>query len=122
MDEKKDFFAELKTALEQYVRNRLLLIRLQLAEKISKLVAGMFTGLLIAMLAFFILLFLSIMGGYYFAYLTGSLYWGFGIIAGFYIILLILIILFRKKVLEKNIVNMVIEVLLEKTDNEDESQ
>jgi hypothetical protein len=73
------------------------------------LVATLFSSLIIAILAFFILLFISIMAGYFFASVTHSLYIGFGIVAAFYIILLILIIKLRKKVIEKKIIDDVIK-------------
>ena len=120
MEEHKSFFTESKEAVEQYLQDRLLLIKLQTTEKISKLIAAMFTSLLIAILGFFILLFLSIMVGYYFASLTGSNFLGFGIVAAFYLILLGVIIAIRKNVIQKNIINMVIEVMFEKTKEAEE--
>jgi hypothetical protein len=122
MDEQKNFFADSKQAIEKYLHNRLLLIKLQLTEKVSKLAAVIFTGLILAALSFFILLFVSIMAGYYFADLTGSNYSGFGIVAAFYLILLIIIILLRKKVLQKNIINMMIGIMFEKTKDETENE
>jgi ABC-type glycerol-3-phosphate transport system permease component len=116
----QNFFEESKQALKKYLQDRLLLIKLQLTEKISKLVAVMFTSLLIVVIGFFIVLFLSMMAGFYFASLTGSNYIGFAIVAGFYVILLIVIIALRKRVLQKNIINMIIEVMFEKTKEEHE--
>jgi hypothetical protein len=122
MNDQNSFFTESKDALEKYLQNRLLLVQLQVTEKVSKLMAAMFTGLLIAVLSFFILLFLSIMAGYYFAALTGSTFLGFGVVAAFYLILLIVIIAIRKNVIQKNIINMVIEVMFEKTKDESENE
>ena len=119
MESQQDFFAESKTAIEDYVHNRLFLIKLQAVEKISKLSAAMFAGLLIAVLSFFIILFLSIMAAWYFGELLGSVYIGFGIISAFYVIVLVLILVFRKKVLEKTITNSVINIFFEKTDHDD---
>jgi ABC-type glycerol-3-phosphate transport system permease component len=122
MAEQNSFFEESRQALEKYIHDRLLLIKLQLSEKISKLVAGLFTGLLIAVLGFLILLFLSIMAGYAFASLTGSNFLGFGIVAAFYLILLIVMIAIRKTVIQKHIMNMVIGIMFEKTKEKDENE
>jgi len=122
MSDQKDFFEESKDAIRKYLQDRLLLLKLQLTEKIAKLTAVMFTSLLIAVLSFFIILFLSMMAGYYFASLTGSTYIGFGIVAAFYVVLLVIIIILRKKVLQKNIINMIIEVMFEKTKEEHEHE
>ena len=96
MEEKEDFFKESKKAIEEYIEERMLLFKLQSIEKASKLIAVLFTGLLLAILGFFILLFLSIMLGYFFASITGSLYLGFGIVAAFYLILFLVIFKIRK--------------------------
>ena len=57
MSTQQDFFADSKQAIENYIHSRLLLIRLQAIEKISKLSAAMFSGLLIGMLSFFVIFF-----------------------------------------------------------------
>lgn len=120
--QEENFFDESKKVLEQYIEDRILLLKLQSVEKISVLVSLMFTGLLVALLGFFVLFFISIMAGYYFASLTGSLFAGFGIVAGIYIILLILVIALGKKHLTTFITNRVIEIFFDKNqkdDNED---
>jgi len=122
MGDQKNFFEESKDAIKRYLQDRLLLLKLQLTEKIAKFISVMFTCLMIAVLIFFIILFLSIMAGFYFASLTGSNFWGFGIVAAFYLILLIIIIILRKRVLQKSIINMIIAVMFEKTKEEHEHE
>ena len=123
MGDQKNFFEESKDAIKRYLQDRLLLLKLQLTEKIAKLISVMFACLMIAVLIFFIILFLSIMAGFYFASLTGSNFWGFGIVAAFYLILLIIIIIIlRKRVLQKSIINMIIAVMFEKTKEEHEHE
>jgi len=122
MGDQKNFFEESKDAIKRYLQDRLLLLKLQLTEKIAKLISVMFACLMIAVFIFFIILFLSIMAGFYFASLTGSNFWGFGIVAAFYLILLIIIIILRKRVLQKSIINMIIAVMFEKTKEEHEHE
>ena len=122
MSDQKKFFEESKDAIKRYLQDKLLLLKLQLTEKIAKLISVMFACLMIAVLIFFIILFLSIMAGFYFASLTGSNFWGFGIVAAFYLILLIIIIILRKRVLQKSIINMIIAVMFEKTKEEHEHE
>lgn len=119
MSEQENFFAESKTALEKYLEDRILLLKLHSVEKISVLVSLMFTGLLMALLSFFVLLFISIMAGYYFGSLIGSLYAGFGIVAAFYIILLIILATTGKKYLTVFITNLVIKIFFDKTADND---
>jgi len=118
MSTKEDFFADSKEAIEKYIHSRLLLIRLQAIEKVSKLSAAMFSGLFIVMLSFFIMLFLSIMAAWYVGELLGSPLKGFGIICVFYILVLVLVLIFRKRVLQKTIINTVINIFFEKNHEE----
>lgn len=122
MAEQPDFFDESGKKLKTYIDERALLLKMQAVEKTSKLVAVLFTTLILALLGFFILFFLSIMLGYYFASLTNSLYAGFGIVAGLYLIIFIAILLLRKNVIEKYIINTVIATIFDKTgENNDDS-
>jgi hypothetical protein len=116
------FFKESRQQLDQYVQDRILLLKLQMVEKVSQLIALLFTGLTLALLAFFILLFVSIMAGYYFANITGSLYIGFGIVSLFYIIIFVLIVTLRKKVIEKHIIDAVIKIFMDKSDSDDDDK
>ncbi|HRH61651.1 MAG TPA: hypothetical protein PL045_13830, partial [Chitinophagaceae bacterium] len=110
METQENFFAESRRNIEEYFQNYMLLLKLQAAEKISKLIAVITSGLLIATLGFFILFFLSILAAYYFTDVTGSKYMGFGIIAAFYLLVFILVLAFRKKVVGKYITNVVINI------------
>lgn len=120
-DKKNAFFEDTQALVEDYVNNRLKLLKLQTAEKSSKLVTLIFAGLVIGLLAFFILLFLSIMAGYFFAELTHSQFYGFGIVAAFYILLLVVVIYMRKKFLDKYISDTVVKIFFDSNDDEDEA-
>ena len=115
MEKAADYFVESKHKIKEYIQDRLLLLKLETVEKTSKLVAMMFVGLFIAILSLFIVLFLSLMAGYYFAALTNSLYIGFGIVCGFYILLLAFIIIGGKKLLQNFITNIMIETIFDQT-------
>ncbi len=119
-EQEPSFFKESRQQLEQYVQDRVLLLRLQMVEKVSQLIALLFTGLTLALLAFFILLFISIMVGYYFANITGSLYIGFGLVSLFYISIFVLIVTLRKKVIEKHIIDAVIKIFMDKNGSDED--
>lgn len=112
MSTKESFFTESKKEIEDYLQNRLLLLKMQTADKTAKLVATLSIGLALSLLGFFILLFLSIMAGYFFANLTGSLYVGFGIVASTYI-LLFLVLFFARKKLTAFLIDAVIQVFFD---------
>lgn len=115
MEKEADFFVESKQKIKDYVHDRMLLLKLEMVEKTSKLLSAMFMALLITVISLFILLFLSFMAGYYFASVTDSLYLGFGIVCGFYVLLLIFMVLAGTKILQKFITNTVIRTIFDQT-------
>jgi len=115
MDKKEDFFEETYGLYTSYVDDRILLLKIQAAEKSGKLMSALVTMAVVALFTFFILLFLSIMGGYYFAEITGSMFYGFSIIAGIYVFLLLVFLFLNKRVLSKRIINMVIRIFFERS-------
>lgn len=99
----------------EYVDDRMLLLKIQAAEKSGKLISAIIKMAVVALFIFFILLFVSIMGGYYFAELTGSMFYGFSIVAGIYIFLLLVFLLINKQFLSKRIMNTVIRIFFERS-------
>lgn len=114
----EDFFESSQHLLQQYVKDRLLLLKMDTAEKTAKLASLFSVFIIIASLCSLILIFLSIAMGYFFAEKTGSLFYGFGIVALFYLVLLILVLIIKKKYLETFVTNTVIKVFFEPTAHE----
>jgi ABC-type polysaccharide/polyol phosphate export permease len=121
-EQKQSFFEETQEMVEDYVSNRLQLLKLQTAEKSSKLISLLLTVLVMALLSFFILLFLSMTLGYYLAQKTGSLFTGFGIVAIFYVLLLVVVLYLRKRYLDKYISNTVIRIFFDTTADDDDTE
>jgi len=119
--EKKSFFEDTQDLLESYAANRLRLLKLQTAEKSSRVVTLMFTGLVIGLLSFFIFLFVSIMVALYFSEKWHSSFYGFGVVVLFYILLLLTILALRAA-LDKYIFSKVINILFESNADDDEKQ
>ena len=118
MGKEENFFAESKEKIAEYVQDRLLLLKLDVVEKGSKLVATMFTILIIALFSFFVLLFLSVMAAYWFGEMLHHIFWGFGIVAAVYLLLLALAIVYRKRFIQKYIVDIIIAIVFEKAKDE----
>ncbi|HSC40333.1 MAG TPA: phage holin family protein [Chitinophagaceae bacterium] len=121
-EQKQSFFEETQEMVEDYVGNRLQLLKLQAAEKSSKIISLLLTVLVMALLSFFILLFLSMTLGYYLAQKTGSLFTGFGIVAVFYVVLLVVVLYLRKRYLDKYISNTVIRIFFDSTADDDDTE
>ena len=116
--DKQGFFEETQDLVESYVSNRLRLFKLQTAEKSSRVVTLLFAGLVIGLLSFFILLFVSIMAAYYFSEKLHSQFYGFGIVTLLYVLLLVIALLLRKW-LDKYIFEKVIRILFESNTDDD---
>jgi len=119
-EEKRGFFEETEELVEKYVNDRLLLLKLQAAEKTANLAALLVSGVLIAMLGFFILLFVSLMLGYWFSELTGSFFYGFGLLTLLYVILFVVLISIRKKVVNSFVENTIIRIFFDNQTDEND--
>lgn len=76
---------------------------------------GMISVVVFAVLIFtLVALCLSLMAGYYFAQLLNSYFYGFAVVAGFYLLMLILVLALRGK-LATFITNKVIEAIFNRT-------
>ena len=95
------FFTQYKERIEQYVQNRLRLIQLQLTQKVAEVSSSLTWWLLMAMVVFFLMMSFSIMLGYYFAQLTGSVPLGFACLTGVYMVMVLLLYAFRKSIRKK---------------------
>ena len=120
--DKQSFFEETQDLIESYVNNRLRLLKLQTAEKSSRVVTLLFAGLVIGIFSFFILLFLSLVAAYYFSEKLHSQFYGFGIVALIYIVLLLIALYLRKKFLDKYIFGRVVKILFDSNTDDDEEQ
>ena len=118
--EKQGFFRDMKQLGEEYVQERLTLIKLEGAEKAARMSAVMVTGILVSILLFFVLLFLSLMGVYFIYQQTDNLYIGLGGMAAFYLVVAIIILMLKKTKIYPLITNKVISLLFEKPDTDDE--
>ena len=117
MDDSSNFFTDSKKELEAYLENRMLLLKMQAASKSSGLIAKLSILIILGLLSFCILFFLSIVGGYFFADITGSLYIGYGIITLIYILCFVIVYSRRQK-MANTIRNLIIQVLFDKDDQQ----
>ncbi len=65
MSEQPTFFEDLKRIIVEYFESKIQLYKIGAYEKIAKVTAVLFSSIVIAMLGFFLLFFLSISGGFY---------------------------------------------------------
>ncbi|MEP6466215.1 MAG: phage holin family protein [Parafilimonas sp.] len=114
MTEDPNYFQDTKNRVKQYIDQRLLLLRLQAMQKISRIAAGVVTIIIISVVALFLIVFASITAGYWLASVTGSLTAGFGIVALFYLVVFLFVTLFLRKILQNMFINTFIKLFHKK--------
>lgn len=114
MKEEANYFQETKLKIEEYIQRRILLMRLQVTDKAARIASGLFTIIVIILIALFVTLFASFAAGYWLAGLTGSLAMGFAIVALFYLVVFLFVILFLRKVSRNFFVDKLIKLIYKK--------
>jgi hypothetical protein len=104
----------IKKDIQEYIEVRMDLVRLHTAEHISRLFSSAVSAAVIGYLLLIILLFLSFAGGYFFGSLLHSNELGFLCIAGFYTLVLIVFLVFRKQLVERAVIKAVMRLFFPK--------
>lgn len=119
-DNFKDYFNGSKKLFSEYLEARWKLLRLTLTEKAAN-VFGVFLGLIIAaMLCFFVVLFLGFLLAFWISGLTGSSAMGFLITSLVFIILLAIVLMFRRQLIHRPLANAIIREVGRELEEEEE--
>lgn len=111
--EKDGFFVQVKEMAQEYVEDRLLLLKLQTTEKAAKASSFIFIALAIGFLSLILFMIVSFIAGYYLSQAVNSYPGGFGILALIYILLILLVLYLNKKFIAKKISDTVIRFLFD---------
>jgi vacuolar-type H+-ATPase subunit I/STV1 len=107
--EKEGFFVEVKDLVQEYVDDRLMLFKLQATEKAAKVSAVLFISIAVGFLSLILFMILTFIAGYYLSIAVDSFPGGFGILAGVYILIILLLVYLHKKFLSKKISDTVVK-------------
>jgi hypothetical protein len=122
--EGKSFFeniSELRENLLKYLETKVSYYGLVAFEKTSQLVSSLVSSTVIILIMLLALLFFSAAAGLYFGRLLGSYELGLLIIGGFYLLLGIVFIIFRKKIFGGFAIKTLGEVFFQEDENEENS-
>jgi len=114
-----DDINDLKKDLLEYIEVKLDLVRLHTAENLSRIFSNVATIAVIGYLLFFIVLFISFAAGFYIGSLLDSNDLGFLCIAGFYTLLLILFLAFRKQIVERPVIKTIVRLFFPKFEDDE---
>ncbi|MCW3110176.1 MAG: phage holin family protein [Segetibacter sp.] len=110
--EKDGFFVQVKEMVEDYVDDRVLLLKLQATEKAAKASSTLFIGVVITFISLILFMIISFIAGYYLSQAVNSYPGGFAILAGIYVLLIIILLYVHKKFTSKMIIDSVIKFSL----------
>jgi len=112
--------ADLSKDLQQYVRVQSDILRLEVGNKLAIGSSVLALVILVALLAFVFVIFLTLSAGIWLSELMGSYVQGFGIVTVVLFLILVLILIFRKQLITRPIQNAIISVAVN-DDLEDEN-
>ncbi len=120
MEDKKvsTLFEEMRDDISNFISSSLELGKLEVYEKLSLGSAAVSYGLVIAGIALVALFFVLVTVALYLGELLGNFWAGFGIVASFSILVLLIILLLKKQ-LTRKITNGVIRFLMTQDDKDD---
>ena len=102
--------------LTGYLDTRIDLVRLELQQKASSVLVSAVHGVALAMLGLLFIVFVSIFAGLALNSALDSSYWGFGIVAGVYLVLLVLVLVGVDKAAFQGIANKALKDTIYKSD------
>jgi len=102
----------LSDSLKKYLLLNYEIIKLEITKKTSEFGSSLFSSLMLGIALFLFAFALSMGVGFYLSALLGDTFSGFGIIAGFYLLISIILLIGRKKLIEKPLRNKIIKKLL----------
>lgn len=100
---------------KDYVNTQIELKKLTAIHSVVKVAGGVVSGLILAIVAIFFLIFLSLSAGFYFGEVLSSTYQGFLMVTLFYFVLAIILVLIRKNYITNPIVNVLIRKIFKKS-------
>jgi LPXTG-motif cell wall-anchored protein len=96
---------------KSYVKTRIELWKLSLLEKISKAGTFFLVAFIMVIIIAFCLIFISLAFAFWYGQMTGDLATGFLILAGFYLLLGLILILARKRIILTPIIRVLSSIM-----------
>ena len=95
-----------------YVETRIELVKLQAVNKITDMISSLFSRLIIMILVFFVIVVLNTGIAIWLGELLGKMYYGFFCVAGFYLLLVIILSIGKGSWLKKPVADKLVKKML----------
>lgn len=100
---------ELTDSLKSYVSTNMELIKYQAIERATVIIADLISNLMVVLLLLFFVFFISLWACFYLSAQLGDNYSGMAIVAGFYLLIGLILFLVRKKMVIKPLRNKIVQ-------------
>ena len=117
MKEKVEMLKDLMDRAEAFAKTNVQLYRLKAIDKVTDVFSSVASGVVIMIILIFLLIILSIGASIWLGEVLGKMHYGFFAVAGFYAVLAILCILFKKRLLEKLFNNYIVNEIFKEKDH-----
>jgi hypothetical protein len=107
----EEFTDDAKQQIQDYINLKIELIRIDVQMATARTVSYLFSGILIAFFLFMVVLFISLVGGFYLSEKLHNYTYGFGIVGACYVIVFIVLLILRKSVVERKIADTVVSLI-----------
>ncbi|MFW6019208.1 MAG: hypothetical protein ACOCPM_01380 [Bacteroidales bacterium] len=108
--------------LENYISSRILLLKIEGTEKISKTLAVLLKRIVLLMFLSSFIFFLSVAIGLYIGDIYNSYIIGFSCVAGIHLLLLLMLYLLRKPLLERPVKNEIVRTAFKDVQEKDKKK
>lgn len=112
MEENTTLLGDLLEKIEDYSKTTIELVKLKAVDKLATTVSNVVYVIIISLLAFFFLLIINLAISFWLGELLGKTYLGFFVVAGFYVLLILLFVLFKKQLIKAPITGTIISKFL----------
>lgn len=112
MEDNATHFSALIERIESYSKTTIDLIKLKTVDKIAVIASNIALGVIIFILTFFFLMILNLALAFWLGDLLGSIHQGFFVVAGFYVLLIIVFLVFKKQIVKTPLTNTIISKIL----------
>ena len=112
IEERKELIEDLFEKAEQYVKTNIELAKLKVIDKVADTIGALVTQIALVLVGFFFFLMINMGIAFWLGTILGNTHLGFMVVAGFYLLVGIVIFIFRKSILKTPISNSIISQFL----------
>ena len=105
---------ELTESLKRYISTNFDLIKYQGIERATVIIADLVSNVLVVLMLLFFIFFISLWACFYISALFGDNYSGIAIVAGFYLLIGVILYIVRKKMIIKPLRNIIVRNIFQK--------